>query len=122
METAMSSNKPVILDDPSALLVDKVLESRLAELIGTTSKALEHKRHAGVIPRGVWEKVNGRIMYSLERYNTWAENQWASLMASNPAAKASGSVLLGTVNVEASRLPISRTPRGSRRPAVSVLV
>ncbi|MGH8328954.1 MAG: hypothetical protein ACRER3_01350 [Pseudomonas fluorescens] len=118
----MSLKNPKPIDDPSALLVDKVLEARLAELIGTTSKALEHKRLSGAIPLGVWAKVNGRIMYSLERYNTWAENQWASLMESSPAAKVSGSVLLGTVNVEASRLHISRTPRGSRRPAVSVLV
>jgi hypothetical protein len=122
METVMQSKKLAAIDDPSALLVDKVLESRLAELIGTTSKALEHKRLSGAIPLGVWAKVNGRIMYSLERYNTWAENQWASLMASSPAVKASGSVLLGTVSVEANRLPLSRPPKGSRRPAVSVLV
>lgn len=114
-------SKPMqVIAEP--VLVDKVLESRLAELIGTTSKALEHKRLSGIIPRGVWEKVNGRIMYSLERYNTWAENQWASLMESSPGAKASGSVLLGTVSVDTKRLPLSRPPKGSRRPVVSVLV
>lgn len=118
----MSSKEPATLNAPSALLVDKVFEARLAELIGTTSKALEHKRLAGIIPRGIWEKVNGRIMYSLERYNTWAENQWVSRMASKSEAAASGSALLGTVNVEASRRPISRPPRGSQRPVVSVLV
>ena len=112
--------QPVV--DGSAVQVDKVLEKRLAELIGTTQKALEHKRLSGIIPQGVWLKEGGRITYSLERYNTWAENLWVSQMASNPGVIAFGSVLLGTVSVGASQLPISRPRRGSQRQAVSVLV
>ncbi|WP_230012496.1 hypothetical protein [Pseudomonas chlororaphis] len=118
----MANRKQPVVDDPAALAVDKVLEKRLAELIGTTSKALEHKRLSGIIPHGVWLKEHGRIMYSLERYNEWAEKQWVSLMASTPGAKAYASVLLSTVSVEASRLPISQPRRGSPRPVVSVLV
>ncbi|KAF1004380.1 MAG: hypothetical protein GAK36_00049 [Pseudomonas sp.] len=118
----MTNRKQPAIEDQAALVVDKVLEKRLAELIGTTAKALEHKRLSGIIPQGVWLKEHGRIMYSLERYNEWAEKQWVSRMASTPGAKASGSVLLGTVSVEASRLPIKQPRRGSPRPVVSVLV
>lgn len=118
----MATRKQQVIDDPTALVVDKVLEKRLAELIGTTPKALEHKRLSGIIPHGVWLKEGGRIMYSLERYNTWAENQWASRMASRPGATNSASVLLGTVNVEAKKLHISQPRRGSQRQVVSVLV
>lgn len=118
----MSSKKPLILDDLESFQVDKIPESKLAELIGTTSRALEYKRLTGIIPQGVWEKVNGRIMFSLERYNAWAENQWVSLTASRPVAKRSVSALRGTVSAEVSRLPISRPRKGSPRQAVSVLV
>lgn len=51
-------------DDP---VHDKVLESKLAELIGTTTKALQRKRERGVIPRGVWQVIDGRVMYSRRR-------------------------------------------------------
>ena len=47
------------------LPVDKVYERKLAELIGTTPKALERKRQRGVLPHGVWEKVDGSIPTSL---------------------------------------------------------
>lgn len=96
----MANTKQQVIDDPESLVVDKVLEKRLAELIGTTPKALEHKRLSGIIPQGVWLKEGGRIMYSLERYNTWAENQWASRLASKSEATRFGSALLGTVSVE----------------------
>lgn len=118
----MTNKKNPPVDDPAALVIDKILEKRLAELIGTTPKALEHKRLSGIIPRGVWLKEGGRIMYSLERYNTWAENQWISQMESRPGAIASGYVLLGTVSVEANQRRISRPPRGSQRQVVSALV
>lgn len=118
----MTTRKQAVIDDSANLVIDKVLEKRIAELIGTTPKALEHKRLSGFIPHGVWLKEGGRIMYSLERYNAWAENQWLSQMASRPGAIASGSGLLGTVSVEASRRRINRPPRGSQRQVVSVLV
>lgn len=56
--------------------VDKVLEAKLAELVGTTAKALARKRERRVIPEGVWQKLDGRILYSISRYNAWVENQW----------------------------------------------
>ena len=46
---------------------DKVLEARMAEIIGTTTKALQRKRERGVIPRGVWDVLDGRVTYSIRR-------------------------------------------------------
>lgn len=103
-------------------LVDKVLESKLAELIGTTAKALEHRRLSGAIPPGVWMKIGGRVMYSLERYNAWAENQWAYLLESIRAETACESASRGTESGAASGLPIRRPRRGSQRPEIFVLV
>ncbi|WLG37650.1 hypothetical protein [Pseudomonas rhodesiae] len=60
-----------------ALQLDKVPEARMAEIIGTTKRALEGKRDRRVIPEGVWNKIDGRIFYSLRRYEAWLESQWA---------------------------------------------
>jgi hypothetical protein len=60
-----------------AFQLDKVPEARMAEIIGTTKRALEGKRDRGVIPKGVWNKLDGRIFYSLRRYEAWLESQWA---------------------------------------------
>lgn len=57
--------------------LDKVPEARMAEIIGTTKRALEGKRDRGVIPEGVWNKIDGRIFYSVRRYEAWLESQWA---------------------------------------------
>lgn len=58
---------------------DKVMEPLMAELIGTTRKALEHQRLSGIIPPDVWAKVNGRVMYSLKRYDAWLESYWTEI-------------------------------------------
>jgi len=55
---------------------DKVTEKRMAELLGTTPKALQRKRERNVIPDHVWSKIDGRIMYSIWRYDEWLETQW----------------------------------------------
>jgi hypothetical protein len=59
-------------------LWDKVLEKRLAELVGTTQKALEHQRLSGLIPANVWQKIGGRILYSRSRYDEWLEGKWSA--------------------------------------------
>lgn len=56
--------------------VDKVSESRMAELIGVTKYTLEGKRKRGRIPEGVWMKVDGRIFYSIRRWEVWLESLW----------------------------------------------
>lgn len=101
--------------------VDKVYERKLAELIGTTPKALERKRQRGVLPQGVWEKVDGCIMYSLERYNEWAEKQWASPKASKSPEDQSASASHGRKNDVAKRSPILRRPRDLQQQQVYVL-
>ncbi|WP_434557999.1 hypothetical protein [Pseudomonas sp. Z4-20] len=101
---------------------DKIHEKRLADLIGTTPKALQHKRREGIIPEGVWLKERGRIMYSLARYNEWAERQWVSLMESRPGAKACGPVSPGAADAQAKRTPMRQPRKGSQRPVITVLV
>src|SRR5690606_15211938 len=100
------------------LPVDKVYERKLAELIGTTPKALERKRQRGVLPPGVWEKIDGCIMYSLERYNEWAESQWGSPRASRSPAAPSASASHGRKSDAAKRSPILRRQRDLQQPQV----
>lgn len=104
------------------LACDKIHERRLAELIGTTPKALEHKRREGIIPQGVWLKEHGRIMYSLARYDEWAERQWVSLIGSSPGAKACEFVSPEAVRAQAKRIPIKQSRKGSQRPVITMLV
>lgn len=58
---------------------DKVSEVLMAELIGTTPKALQRKRERGMIPSEVWRKIDGRVMYSLKRYEAWLDGHWPTL-------------------------------------------
>jgi hypothetical protein len=55
---------------------DKVSESMMAELLGTTARALQGKRARGITPENIWSKVDGSIMYSLKRYEAFLESQW----------------------------------------------
>lgn len=53
---------------PPTYQVDKVPEDKMAELVGTTRRALQGKRARGVIPKGVWNTIDNRIYYSIKRY------------------------------------------------------
>lgn len=55
---------------------DKVSESMMAELLGTTAKALQGKRSRASIPPNVWSKVDGSILYSLKRYEAFLDDHW----------------------------------------------
>ncbi|MDI6527699.1 hypothetical protein QMA71_19350 [Pseudomonas otitidis] len=101
--------------------VDKVLEKKLAELVGTTPKALERKRERGIIPEGVWQKLDGRIIYSISRYNAWQESLWTSPMASNWSASESASDSTGARCAGAKRSQSTRRPGGSQRQPVYVI-
>lgn len=48
-----------------------VREDQLSRLIGYPegSRALETKRQRGVIPAGVYATIDGRVTYSIKRYN-----------------------------------------------------
>ncbi|MCY1552169.1 hypothetical protein D9M68_885500 [compost metagenome] len=97
---------------------DKVLESKLAELIGTTTKALSRKRERGVIPRGVWQIIDGRVMYSRRRYDEWVESLWASPRESKSSATRSGSASPGS---SAAVKPLLSPPRRRASPRPQVL-
>jgi hypothetical protein len=126
---SLKANKPALspppllqtLQEESELNCDKIHEKRLAEMIGTSQKALEHKRRDGLIPQGVWLKEHGRIMYSLARYNEWAEKQWVSLMESSPGAKGWESISPGAARAQAKRIPIKQPRKGSQRPVITIL-
>ncbi|MDH0640453.1 hypothetical protein N5D52_26375 [Pseudomonas sp. GD03860] len=106
---------------PIAYSSDKVPEDRMAELIGTTKRALEGKRSRGVIPEGVWRKIDGRIFYSIRRYEAWLEGEWGYPLESNSSANQSGSVSLGMVSVDPKLSRIPKPPRGSRRQPIYAL-
>lgn len=56
---------------------DKVTESLMAELLGVTRRALEGRRSTGAIPADIWRKVDGRVMYSMKRYEAFLEGHWS---------------------------------------------
>ncbi|WP_260679605.1 hypothetical protein [Ectopseudomonas mendocina] len=103
---------------------DKIHEAAMAELIGTTKKALERKRERGIIPLGVWCVIDGRVMYSKRRYNEWLESLWVcqeeSRLSASPSA--SGSHGKAPRHLGAVKPSLSRPPRpGSPKPQVFVL-
>ncbi|WP_256584487.1 hypothetical protein [Pseudomonas sp. SWI6] len=106
---------------PVAYVSDKVPEEKMAELVGTTKRALEGKRSRGVIPEGVWKKIDGRIFYSIRRYEAWLEGSWGYPLESNLSVNQSGSVLLGTVSVGPKLSRIPKPPRGSKRQPIYAL-
>jgi len=55
---------------------DKLTEMQMADELGTSLKALQHRRYRGQIPEGVWMKQGRTIYYSLQRYDEWLESIW----------------------------------------------
>ncbi|WP_177324653.1 DUF4224 domain-containing protein [Pseudomonas sp. MOIL14HWK12:I2] len=55
---------------------DKLTEMQMADELGTSLKALQHRRYRGQIPEGVWMKHGRTIYYSLQRYDEWLESVW----------------------------------------------
>lgn len=55
---------------------DIVTEGLMAELLGLTRRALEGRRFSGAVPAEVWRKVDGRVMYSIKRYEAFLEGHW----------------------------------------------
>ena len=76
--------------------IDKVLEEELASLIGSTAAALKRKRQRGLLPPGVYATIDGRIMYSIRRYDEWVESQWPSPTALKSSETTSASASCGT--------------------------
>lgn len=64
-----------------AVAWDKVSEALMAELMGVTARALQGRRSRGVIPADVWREIDGRVMYSLKRYEQWLDGCWPAFEA-----------------------------------------
>lgn len=117
---------PEVIADPRPIIVradiDKVSEDEMARLVGTTPKALERKRQRKVIPPGVYALIDGRIMYSIRRYDQWVESQWPDYQpALKSSAAASASVSPGESSVSAKRLPTRPRRKVSKPQQVYVL-
>ena len=61
---------------PVEYLSDKIAEKNFAEMVGTTRRALQGKRQRNIIPKGVWNEIDGQIYYSIRRYEAWLESLW----------------------------------------------
>lgn len=101
--------------------VDKVSEEQMAELLGTTRRALERKRQRGVIPPNVYAMIDGRIVYSIRRHDAWIESLWPSPLELNSLAAASASASCGTAAGDAKPSRIRKPRRVSKQPPVTVL-
>ncbi|WP_454246922.1 hypothetical protein [Pseudomonas sp. F-14 TE3623] len=101
--------------------IDKIPEDKMAELVGTTRRALQGKRARGVIPKGVWNTIDSRIYYSLRRYEAWLESQWDCPPELNLLDSPSVFASPGTGNAVAKPSPIPKRRRGLRLPPTYAL-
>lgn len=101
--------------------IDKVLEEEMARLVGTTPTALKRKRQRGTIPEGVYATIDGRITYSIRRYDQWVESQWPSPPGLNLSGKASASDSCGTAAGAVKPSPTRKPRKASKPQQVSVL-
>ncbi|MGF0241208.1 hypothetical protein ACQR3P_18325 [Rhodococcus sp. IEGM1300] len=106
---------PQIEESPETYAFDKVPEERMAMLLGTTKRALEGKRARGIIPEGVWNKIDNRVFYSIRRYEAWQESQWECPRELSSQVNQSESGSRGTAKDAAKLLPIPRRQKASRR-------
>lgn len=95
--------------------IDKVLEEEMARLVGTTPIALKRKRQRGIIPEGVYAIIDGRITYSIRRYDQWVESQWPSHLELKSSVKPSASDSCGTAAGDA-KPSRTRKPRKASKP------
>jgi hypothetical protein len=96
--------------DAHSIDLDKISEEKMAELLGTTKRALQAKRARKQIPEGVWLKIGRNIIYSLRRYEEWLESQWIC----PPGWKSSETpYALGSPGMDAGAA--KRSPTQSRR-------
>ncbi len=100
---------------------DKVTEKRMAELVGTTARALQRKRERKVIPPGVWMKIDGRIIYSKRRYDEWIESLWTCRQGWSLSGDQSEFASPGTRSGAAKRSPSLKPRKGSQQQRAYVL-
>ncbi|MCP1651637.1 hypothetical protein [Pseudomonas nitroreducens] len=100
---------------------DKVSEKRMAELLGTTARALQRKRERKIIPAWIWAKIDGRIIYSKRRYDEWLESLWTCRPASKSSANQSEFGFNGESADVVKRSPTLRPRKESQRQQLYVL-
>lgn len=108
-------------EKPGRLEIDKITEEKMAELLGTTQRALQTRRQRGQIPQGVWNKIGSRIIYSKWRYEQWLESLWVCPLELKYEEMPSESASPGMASVTGKRLPIPRRRKGSNQPVVYVI-
>jgi hypothetical protein len=101
--------------------IDKIPEDMMAELVGTTRRALQGKRARGVIPKGVWNTIDSRIYYSIRRYEAWLESQWDCPPELNLLDSPSAFASPGTGNAAARPSPIPKRRKGLKLPPIYAL-
>ncbi|WP_256592723.1 hypothetical protein [Pseudomonas sp. 43NM1] len=106
---------------PQTYQIDKIPEDKMAELVGTTRRALQGKRARGVIPKGVWNTVDNRIYYSIRRYEAWLESQWDCPPELNLQDSPFVFASPGMGNAAARPSPIPKRRRGLRLPPTYAL-
>jgi hypothetical protein len=93
---------------------DKVTEQQMAEILGTTDRALEARRARKQIPEGVWNRLGGRVYYSRSRYEQWLESQWHCPQELSYATIHSAFGSTGTESDALKPLPTPRRKRASQ--------
>jgi hypothetical protein len=105
---------------PGEYLSDKVAEKNFAEMVGTTRRALQGKRQRNIIPRGVWNEIDGQIYYSIRRYEAWLESLWDCPPELNSRASQSGFASPGGSGA-ARPSPIPKRQKELKRPPIFAL-
>lgn len=98
---------------------DKLEEKAMAEHLGLTFRALQTRRLKAKIPHGVWNKINGDIIYSKRRYDEWLESTWTCPPVWNSQGEQSASASAGKAPIQsdvAKPLPSRKRRRGSLPP------
>lgn len=111
---AQPDNRPFVVRAE----IDKVTEEELAGLTGLTRRALQTKRQRGIIPAGVYATIDGRVIYSIRRYDQWVESQWPSPPELKSSDKASASASCGTAAGAAKPSRSPRRPKASKQQPV----
>ncbi|MOA12706.1 hypothetical protein D3C78_1327230 [compost metagenome] len=93
----------------------------MAELLGTTDRALQGKRAKGLIPKGVWNTIDNRIYYSIRRYEAWFESQWDCPPELNLLDSPSAFASPGMGNAVARPSPIPRHRKALKRQPIYAL-
>ncbi|GAB5336325.1 hypothetical protein [Pseudomonas fluorescens] len=105
---------------PVEYLSDKVAEKNFAEMVGTTRRALQGKRQRNIIPKGVWNEIDGQIYYSIRRYEAWLESLWDCPPELNSQVNQSGFASPGSSGA-ARPSPIPKRQKALKRPQIYAL-